>query len=78
MHESSGGEGMDRKNMYQMMLFVVCPSLTFYHALQSLQILNHPHVMKLKEVVRENNELFFIFEYMVWSHFLHILCCLRL
>ena len=75
MHESSGGEGMDRKNMYQMMLFAVVPSLTFYHALQSLQILNHPHVMKLKEVVRENNELFFIFEYMVWYQFLHILCC---
>ncbi|XVE72706.1 hypothetical protein DITRI_Ditri11bG0060700 [Diplodiscus trichospermus] len=26
--------------------------------------LNHPNIVKLKEVVRENNELFFIFEYM--------------
>ncbi|CAM8973561.1 unnamed protein product [Rhodiola kirilowii] len=26
--------------------------------------LNHPNIIKLKEIVRENNELFFIFEYM--------------
>ncbi|MCO5557718.1 hypothetical protein L7F22_011289 [Adiantum nelumboides] len=31
---------------------------------KSLQKLNHQHIVKLKEVVRENNELFFIFEYM--------------
>ncbi|KAL8191871.1 hypothetical protein R6Q57_028602 [Mikania cordata] len=29
-----------------------------------LQKLNHPNIIKLKEIVRENNELFFIFEYM--------------
>ncbi|CAN1269446.1 Serine/threonine-protein kinase MHK [Linum perenne] len=29
-----------------------------------LQRLSHPNIIKLKEVVRENNELFFIFEYM--------------
>ena len=46
--------------------------LTFYYTLQSLQKLNHPHVMKLKEVVRENNELFLIFEYMVCFLSLHI------
>lgn len=37
--------------------------------LQSLQKLNHPHIVRLKEVVRENNELFFIFEYMVYEPF---------
>lgn len=31
---------------------------------KSLRKLSHPNIMKLKEVVRENNELFFIFEYM--------------
>ncbi|KAL3716163.1 hypothetical protein ACJRO7_007862 [Eucalyptus globulus] len=31
---------------------------------KALRKLNHPHIVKLKEVVRENNELFFIFEYM--------------
>ncbi|KVI12287.1 Protein kinase, catalytic domain-containing protein [Cynara cardunculus var. scolymus] len=31
---------------------------------KSLRKLNHPNIIKLKEVVRENNELFFIFEYM--------------
>ncbi|KAG2672591.1 hypothetical protein I3760_13G048900 [Carya illinoinensis] len=32
--------------------------------LKALRKLNHPKIIKLKEVVRENNELFFIFEYM--------------
>ncbi|GAB4841462.1 hypothetical protein Ancab_022178 [Ancistrocladus abbreviatus] len=31
---------------------------------KSLCKLSHPNIIKLKEVVRENNELFFIFEYM--------------
>lgn len=31
---------------------------------KSLRKLNHPNIIKLKEVIRENNELFFIFEYM--------------
>eukprot|EP00938_MAST-03A_sp_MAST-3A-sp1_P006210 g6210.t1 len=32
--------------------------------IQSLKKLNHPKIVKLMEVVRENDELFFIFEYM--------------
>ena len=32
--------------------------------LQSLRKLNHANVVKLKEVIRENDELFFVFEYM--------------
>merc|ERR1711967_31866 len=31
---------------------------------KSLKKLNHPNIIKLKEVIRENDELFFIFEYM--------------
>ncbi|KAL3850433.1 hypothetical protein ACJIZ3_012315 [Penstemon smallii] len=31
---------------------------------KSLQKLNHPNIIKLLEIVQENNELFFIFEYM--------------
>ncbi|XP_021720121.1 serine/threonine-protein kinase MHK-like isoform X1 [Chenopodium quinoa] len=31
---------------------------------KSLRRMSHPNIIKLKEVVRENNELFFIFEYM--------------
>ncbi|KAL2933456.1 Serine/threonine-protein kinase MHK [Bienertia sinuspersici] len=34
---------------------------------KSLRSLNHPNIIKLKEVVRENNELFFIFEYMEYN-----------
>ncbi|KAG3253676.1 hypothetical protein PI124_g1751 [Phytophthora idaei] len=30
----------------------------------SLKKLNHPNIIKLKEVIRENDELFFVFEYM--------------
>jgi protein kinase len=32
---------------------------------QSLRKLNHPNIVKLKEVIRENDELYFVFEYMV-------------
>lgn len=31
---------------------------------QSLRKLHHPNIVKLKEVIRENDELFFIFEYL--------------
>ncbi|KAF9606210.1 hypothetical protein IFM89_023665 [Coptis chinensis] len=34
---------------------------------KSLCKLNHPNIVKLKEVVRENQELFFIFEYMEFN-----------
>lgn len=31
----------------------------------SLRRLSHPSIIKLREVIRENEELFFVFEYMV-------------
>jgi len=31
---------------------------------QSLKKLNHPNIVKLKEVIRENDELYFIFEFL--------------
>lgn len=31
---------------------------------KSLKKLNHPNIVKLREVIRENDELFFVFEYM--------------
>jgi protein kinase len=31
---------------------------------KSLKKLNHPNIVKLKEVIRDNDELFFVFEYM--------------
>lgn len=33
---------------------------------QSLRKMNHPTIVKLKEVIRENDVLYFVFEYMVW------------
>ncbi|KAG4382122.1 hypothetical protein GLYMA_14G008800v4 [Glycine max] len=41
--------------------------MNFYTNLREFMVLrkmNHSNIIKLKEVVRENNELFFIFEYM--------------
>lgn len=40
--------------------------VTWYFSLlfQSLKKLNHANVIKLKEVIRENDHLYFIFEYM--------------
>ena len=32
---------------------------------KSLRKLSHPSIVKLKEVIRERDELFFVFEYMV-------------
>lgn len=32
--------------------------------MQSLKKLNHANVVKLKEVIRENDHLYFVFEYM--------------
>lgn len=38
--------------------------LSLYLSLQSLKKLNHANVVKLKEVIRENDHLYFVFEYM--------------
>lgn len=35
-----------------------------YLSLQSLQKLSHPNLIKLREVIREDNVLYFVFEYM--------------
>ena len=32
--------------------------------IKSLRKMNHPNVIKLKEVIRVNDELYFVFEYM--------------
>lgn len=37
---------------------------------QSLRKMNHPNIVKLKEVIRENKILYFVFEYMVNSFYL--------
>lgn len=31
---------------------------------KSLKKLNHPNIIKLREVIRENDNLYFVFEYM--------------
>lgn len=42
-------------------------SFEFYqilHFFQSLKKLNHANLIKLREVIRENDTLYFVFEYM--------------
>lgn len=46
--------------MHSTYSYMLCFSLFF----QSLKKLNHANVIKLKEVIRENDHLYFIFEYM--------------
>lgn len=41
-----------------------CYLKPYFDMLQSLKKLNHANVIKLKEVIRENDHLYFIFEYM--------------
>ncbi|GFZ20092.1 protein kinase superfamily protein [Actinidia rufa] len=43
------------------------PPLCKIPATKSLRKLNHPNIIKLKEIVRENNELFFILDYMEYN-----------
>lgn len=45
-------------------LIFLCIVLNFFF-LQSLRKMNHPNIVKLKEVFRENDILYFVFEYMV-------------
>lgn len=52
-----------------MKLYDFCCSWPFFFLLndvshQSLKKLNHANVVKLKEVIRENDHLYFVFEYM--------------
>lgn len=39
-------------------------AVIFICPFQSLKKLNHANVIKLKEVIRENDHLYFVFEYM--------------
>lgn len=45
-----------------LVVFFCCPSHSV--SVQSLKKLNHANVVKLKEVIRENDHLYFVFEYM--------------
>lgn len=38
--------------------------LYYIFTIQSLKKLSHPNIVKLKEVIRENDTLYFVFEYM--------------
>lgn len=52
-------------------LAATCTSLSDFEFVlwQSLRKMNHPNIVKLKEVIRENDILYFVFEYMVSGFF---------
>lgn len=48
-------------------IYVIVDSFFYYSCAlshQALKKLNHANVVKLKEVIRENDHLYFVFEYM--------------
>lgn len=46
--------------------FIIVEGFITSFFFQSLRRMNHPNIVKLKEVIRENDILYFVFEYMVW------------
>lgn len=56
--------GRLKRSAFNLQVLYLADSALF-PSLQSLRRLNHPNIIKLLEIVRQNNELFFIFEYMV-------------
>lgn len=61
VHRGSGEIVAIKKMKKKFMTWEECVSL---REVRSLKRLNHPNVVKLKEVIRENNELFFVFEFL--------------
>lgn len=51
--------------MHSVAPIVIYNSNSFF--VQSLRKMNHPNIVKLKEVIKENDMLYFVFEYMVRS-----------
>lgn len=49
--------------------FCVC-EIIWLCSWQSLRKMSHPNIVKLKEVIRENDILYFVFEYMVGGVFM--------
>jgi serine/threonine protein kinase len=49
---------------YHLILLYIVSNL-FFPYWQSLRKMNHPNIVKLKEVIRESDILYFVFEYMV-------------
>lgn len=74
MYESKRGEGMygDHRSRFLWALLIgllehICLFLKYifiFLSHQALKKLNHANVVKLKEVIRENDHLYFVFEYM--------------
>lgn len=72
MYESSGSEGnmslwSSASQLYSSYVLLIYYCGGFYYIIffQSLRRMNHPNIVKLKEVIRENDILYFVFEYMV-------------
>ena len=47
-----------------MVMLLVVNSLIYFLSTQSLTKLKHPNIVQLKEVIREDNKLYLVFEFM--------------
>lgn len=65
MYKSSRSEGIVSISASLLLHMFYLPTFVLTIILQSLRKMNHPNIVKLKEVIRENDILYFVFEYMV-------------
>jgi len=52
-------------NQCSILWLLYCKYMMGFLLWQSLRKMSHPNIVKLKEVIRENDILYFVFEYMV-------------
>ena len=50
-------------SLHHLLILLFCFQVMDLREVKSLKKLHHPNVVKLKEVIRENSRLYFIFEY---------------
>jgi serine/threonine protein kinase len=55
--------------LYCLFIFIFANVLFCSWLVKSLRRMNHPNIVKLKEVIREHDILYFVMEYMVWNKY---------
>ena len=74
MYQSERSEGSELFLLScSFVLCSVCLLIPLFFSYQSLRRMDHPNIVKLKEVIREHDILYFVFEYMVTFFLLVVL-----
>lgn len=63
VHSTARSEGLPINPLF-LPILVLLSKLLMIFVYKSLKKLNHPNIVKLTEVIRENDELYFVFEFM--------------